>query len=200
MSDRPAIDVSRLPAYAFGHRSILFWGLLAMIILEGMVFAVLIGSYFYLRMYVREWPPGVPPPNPVFGTVNTVLLLVSIVPNIIYKRAAEREDLRRVRIWLLVATAFAIAFVVVRVFEFSALNCKWDTNAYGSVVWTLLGAHSAHLITDLIDTVVLVVLLFTAKIEGKRFVDVSENAFYWYFVVLSWLPIYAVIYWAPRVI
>jgi cytochrome c oxidase subunit I+III len=34
--------------------------------------------------------------------------------------------------------------------------------------------------------------------EGKRFVDVSENAVYWYFVVLSWLPIYAVIYGAPR--
>jgi cytochrome c oxidase subunit I+III len=27
---------------------------------------------------------------------------------------------------------------------------------------------------------------------------VSENALYWYFVVLSWLPIYAVIYLAPR--
>jgi heme/copper-type cytochrome/quinol oxidase subunit 3 len=35
-------------------------------------------------------------------------------------------------------------------------------------------------------------------LEGKRFVDVSENALYWYFVVLSWLPIYAVIYWAAR--
>jgi cytochrome c oxidase subunit I+III len=28
-------------------------------------------------------------------------------------------------------------------------------------------------------------------------VDVSENALYWYFVVGSWLPIYAVIYLAP---
>jgi heme/copper-type cytochrome/quinol oxidase subunit 3 len=42
------------------------------------------------------------------------------------------------------------------------------------------------------------VLLVTGAFEGKRFVDVSENAVYWYFVVLSWLPIYAVIYWAAR--
>ena len=33
--------------------------------------------------------------------------------------------------------------------------------------------------------------------ERPRFVDVSENALYWYFVVWSWLPIYAVVYGAP---
>ena len=37
-------------------------------------------------------------------------------------------------------------------------------------------------------------------IEEKRFVDVEENAVYWYFVVGAWLPIYGVIYWAPRLI
>jgi heme/copper-type cytochrome/quinol oxidase subunit 3 len=45
---------------------------------------------------------------------------------------------------------------------------------------------------------VLTVLMFTGPISQTRFVDVSENAFYWYFVVLSWLPIYALIYFAPR--
>ena len=40
--------------------------------------------------------------------------------------------------------------------------------------------------------------LLAGPIEEKRFVDVSENSLYWYFVVLAWLPIYAVIYIAPR--
>ncbi|HZA94736.1 MAG TPA: cytochrome C oxidase subunit III, partial [Burkholderiaceae bacterium] len=48
------------------------------------------------------------------------------------------------------------------------------------------------------DTAVLAVLMHTGPIEGKRYVDVSENSLYWYFVVFSWLPIYAVIYLAPR--
>jgi hypothetical protein len=59
----------------------------------------------------------------------------------------------------------------------------------------LLGLHTTHLITDAYDTLVLEVLVFTGPLEGKRFVDVSENCGYWYFVVFSWLPIYAVIYW-----
>ena len=41
--------------------------------------------------------------------------------------------------------------------------------------------------------------MFFGRVDEQRFVDVSENALYWYFVVISWLPIYAVIYLAPRV-
>jgi heme/copper-type cytochrome/quinol oxidase subunit 3 len=40
--------------------------------------------------------------------------------------------------------------------------------------------------------------MFTRHVRERRFVDVSEYAFYWYFVVLVWLPVYAVIYWVPR--
>ena len=200
MKNRPGVDVSGLPAYAFGHRSILYWGLLAMIALEGTFFVVLIAAYFYMRQYFDEWPPSVPPPDLTYGTINTVVLLASIVPNIIYKRASEREDLGKVRIWLVVAALFAVVFIVIRVFEFGSLNCSWDTNAYGSVIWTLLGAHSMHLVTDFLDTAVLVVLMFTGPINGKRFVDISENAFYWYFVVAAWIPIYVVIYFGPYLI
>jgi len=200
VNDRSNIDVSNLPAYAFSHRSLIWWGMLGIIVIEGTVFAVLIASYFYLRIYVRDWPPSTPPPNLIYGSVNTLVLVASLVPNYIYKKAAEREDLRGVRIWLVVSIAFAVAFIVIRVFEFPALNCNWDSNAYGSIVWTLLGAHSTHLVTDFLDTVVLTVLMFTGPLEGKRFVDVSENAFYWYFVVLAWIPIYAVIYLVPYLI
>jgi heme/copper-type cytochrome/quinol oxidase subunit 3 len=200
VKERPVIDVSDLPAYAFSHHSTLWWGVLSMIVIEGMVFAVLIATYFYLRQYVSDWPPSLQPPELIYGTINTVVLVASVVPNIIYKRAAEREDLRKVRIWLLASIPFAVAFIVIRAFEFTTLNCRWDTNAYGSIVWVLLGAHTAHLFTDLLDTIVLAVLIFTRPLERKRFVDVSENAFYWYFVVLAWIPIYVIIYFAPYLI
>jgi cytochrome c oxidase subunit III len=50
------------------------------------------------------------------------------------------------------------------------------------------------------DTGVLTALMCIGPIEERRFVDVSENSMYWYFVVLTWLPIAAVIYLAPRLI
>jgi cytochrome c oxidase subunit I+III len=55
-----------------------------------------------------------------------------------------------------------------------------------------------HLLTDAFDSAVLAVLLFTGPLEGKRFGDVAENALYWNFVVAAWVPIYAIVYLAPR--
>jgi heme/copper-type cytochrome/quinol oxidase subunit 3 len=82
--------------------------------------------------------------------------------------------------------------------EFTSLNTMWTTDAYGSIVWLLLGLHTTHIATDVLDTAVLTALMFIGPVEELRFVDVSENSIYWYFVVFAWLPIYGVIYWAPR--
>ena len=63
----------------------------------------------------------------------------------------------------------------------------------------LLVLHTVHVLTDWVDTVVLAALFFTPqKRSMRRFVDVSENSLYWRFVWLTWLPIYALIYWVPR--
>lgn len=198
MSKRVEIDVSRLPGYAFGHHSLMWWGTLGIIVIEGTMFAVVIATYFYLRNFSQEWPPNLQPPDLFWGTLNTFVLLASGIPNQWYKKAAEKEDLRKVRIGLLISIAFALVFLVIRVYEFRALNCSWDTNAYGSAVWMLLGFHTTHLVTDFLDTLVITALMFSDKISGKRFADVSDNAFYWWFVVLAWLPAYVTLYLAPR--
>ncbi|MDB5915912.1 MAG: cytochrome oxidase subunit [Massilia sp.] len=192
-----ALDVAHLPTYVYGARSMMWWGTMGLMLIEGTVFALTIVTYFYLRSHSLTWPVN-RAPDLMWGSVNTFVMLGSLVPNYLAKRAAEREDLGRVRLWICVCLLFALAFLVARVFEFGALGTRWDANAYGSVVWMLLALHTTHLVTDTIDTTVLAVLMFTGPLEGKRFVDVSENAMYWYFVVGSWLPIYAVIYWGAR--
>ena len=198
MSPR-TLDVSALETYAFGHRSLLWWGTIGLVAIEGTAFALLIMSYIYLHGRSTHWPPGgIAPPDLLWGTLNVLVLVASAVPNQLAKRAAERFDLSGARLWVTVCLAFAIVFHVIRAFEFGALNVWWDQTAYGSVVWALLGFHTAHILTDAIDTLVLAVLLFLGKVDECRFVDVSENALYWYFVVLSWLPIYVVIYLVPR--
>jgi heme/copper-type cytochrome/quinol oxidase subunit 3 len=133
-----------------------------------------------------------------WGTLNTAIILVSVVPNQFAKRAAETLNLRGVRIWMIVTLLFGLAFAVIRIYELKHINCRWDQNAYGSIVWLNMGFHTAHVLTDMVDTVVLIALMFIGPIEGRRFVDVSENGIYWDFVVAIWLLIYVVIYWGPR--
>jgi heme/copper-type cytochrome/quinol oxidase subunit 3 len=195
------LDVSQLPPGAFGHRSLMWWGTFGLVLIEGTAFALAIGIYLYLWSHAPEWPPGhTAPPRLLWGTLNTVILLASAIPNQLTKKAAERVDLRGSQRWLLVSLAFGVAFNVVRVFEFPALNVKWNQDAYGSIVWLLLGLHTTHIVTDVIDSAVLAVLMLVGPIEERRFVDVAENSVYWYFVVLTWLPIYALLYWAPRIL
>jgi cytochrome c oxidase subunit 3 len=199
MNGGRVLDVAALPPGAFGSRSLTFWGTLGIVLIESTAFALAMGSYFYLATRSSAWPPnGIAPPDLRWGSLNTIILLLSLIPNELARRAGEHVDLRRVRIWMMVCLAAALAFNVIRAFEFAHLNVSWDRNAYGSIVWLLLGLHTTHIVTDFLDSCVLTVLMFIGPVEEHRFVDVEENAVYWYFVVLAWLPIYGVIYWAPR--
>ena len=199
MTHARTLDVSALPPGAFGSRSLTFWGTLGIVLIESTAFALAIGAYFYLVTRFPAWPPhGAAPPDLRWGTVNTLVLLASLIPNELARRAGEHVDLARVRIWMVVSLLFAVALNIVRVYEFAHLNVMWDRDAYGSIVWLMLGLHTTHIITDFLDSTVLAALMFIGPVEEHRFVDVEENAVYWYFVVLAWLPIYGVIYWAPR--
>src|SRR4051812_6958406 len=97
------IDVSGLPHTVFGAgKSILWWGTMGMVVIEGTFFALLLAAYFYLRTRVNDWPPAQIPPTLTFGTVNLAMALVSLAPNLIVKKVATKLDLRSVRILLTV--------------------------------------------------------------------------------------------------
>jgi len=192
------LDVSGLPTVVFGTRSVTWLGIMGLMAIEGMVFMLTIATYFYLHSRSVEWPPHSNPPDLFWGTLNTVIFVLSAIPNEWYRRRARVGDTRAVQIGLVIMTLIGIAIIVVRYFELLHLNTDWSIDAYGSAVWTLIGLHVVHLLTDTVDTVVLAVLFFTSMIEGKRFMDAAENADYWYFVIVTWIPIYLVIYWAPR--
>jgi cytochrome c oxidase subunit III len=196
---RAAIDLSDLPLHGMGSASLTWWGTLGFMLIEGSGFALVLAVYLYLASLATEWPLGAPPPDLLPGTIITLLLLLSLIPNMLVSRWARQKDLDKVRIGLIVMALLGIAPLVPRGFEFSAMNVLWDSNAYGSITWTLLGLHTTHLITDLVDTLVLSILMFTRHAHNpRRFGDVQDNAMYWNFVVLTWLPIYACLYGIPR--
>jgi len=199
MKQRVVLNLAELPLHGMGSASPTWWGTLAYMLLEGSAFALAIGMYLYLQSLAPAWPIAAPPPALGPGTWVTLILLVSLYPNWLVGRWAKQQSLRKVQWGTAVMTLFGVAPLVVRVFEFRALNIWWDANAYGSILWLLLGLHSVHLITDLADTVVLLVVMFTRHGPNpRRFGDIEDNVLYWNFVVATWIPIYFCIYWIPR--
>jgi cytochrome c oxidase subunit 3 len=199
MEPKFVLDVRDLPDHGFGARSLTWWGTIGMFAIESMTLALGGAAYLYLMMQQPQWPPNTRLPDLSISTAVTVVFLLSLVPNIWLEKRAEKYDLRAVRIGMVVMSLTGAVLVAMRLYEFSHLNVRWDWNAYGSAVWGLLGLHTVHVVTDLVDTIVLATLLFTPQgAKARRFVDTAENAMYWNFVVIAWLPVYGIIYWVPR--
>jgi cytochrome c oxidase subunit 3 len=199
MKQQAALDLSKLPLHGAGTASLTWWGTLAFMLLEGTAFALVIAIYLYLESLAPEWPLGAPAPDLLPGMLVTLVLLASLVPNALTNRWAKRQNIAKTRLGMVVMSVLGIIPLIIRVFEFPALHISWDSNAYGSILWVMLGLHTTHLITDLADTLVLAVLMFSGHGQNRRrFGDVQDNAMYWNFVVLTWLPLYVCIYWIPR--
>jgi cytochrome c oxidase subunit III len=197
---RSTADLSELPTVTFGPKSLMWWGTLGFMVIEGWTTALLVASYLYLRQNYEAWPPlRTPYPSLLIPTINLAILLVSIVPAMLVARAAKRLDEPAVKRWLLVTCVMVIPTLVIRWWELWALNTRWDTTAYGSAAWMIVGFHTSLLLLDIMDTIGLTLFYFMKRMPVKTFSDATDNSFYWYFTVGIWIPIYLIVYVGPRI-
>lgn len=192
-------SLADLPEHADGSRHLVWWGNLGFMAIEGMGFALAAAAYLYLMSRGDSWPPpGDSLPSLGWSGVFTAALILSEVPNLWILRQAKAKDERRVRRGMALATLIGVLLLILRGFELAHLNVRWDADAYGSVVWLLLVLHTTHVATELGDTAVQTLWLYTHEIGDAQFADVEDNANYWSFVVATWLPLYGLVYWLPR--
>jgi heme/copper-type cytochrome/quinol oxidase subunit 3 len=200
-SKQPRIigDLSGLPNSASGADNIVWWGNIGFMLIEGTGFVLAIGAYLFLSSRSLHWPPpGDPLPKLLWSGIFTAGLLASALPNLWVKRRAHAHDAAGVRIGVLIMAVIGLMLLALRGFEISVLAPTWHQDAYGSVVWMLIILHTSHILTDWGDTVVQALWLFTHRIGDDQFSDVEDNCNYWSFVVIAWVPIYAIVYWLPR--
>jgi heme/copper-type cytochrome/quinol oxidase subunit 3 len=203
MTDRIDIeivgDLAGLPDSASGPSHLVWWGNIGFMLIEGTGFALAAAAYLYLKTQAPTWPPaGDALPGLLWSGLFTGGLFLSALPNIYVLHCAKSKNLAGVRWGTLAMAVLGMALLVPRAFEFSHLGVAWYTDAYGSAVWLLLVLHTSHVVTDLGDTIVLGAWLFTHDVGDDQLADVEDNANYWSFIVLCWLPIYGLIYWLPR--
>jgi cytochrome c oxidase subunit 3 len=191
-------NVNELPTYGFGSQSGPWWGAMAFIALEGMGFAIAIAAYLYLYAVNPKWPLNSPPPDLWPGTLrpSSSFSASSRTSSQTAWRTSARSARRAHRPRHHVPDRTGLA-------GDPRLRIRASQHAMGSgrlwlVVWLVLALHTTHLATDVGDTIVLTVLMFTRHATPRRFSDVTDNVFYWNFVVLAWLPLYVLLDWVPR--
>ena len=192
---RPVIDVSELPATAFGPRDPLWWGAMLLIAIEGTMLVLLAIAYFYVRDRTDPFPPArIGRDVAWIATLEVALWIASLAPQHRATVAARRGDLRGMRRGLIAAVVLAAAACAVRLWLFDRLPFAWDAHAYGSVVWGLLGVQWVHGLTALGEDLTFVVLLFVGPVEDKHRVDVEVSSLLVYFVVAGAVLIWAVVF------
>ena len=192
-------DLSGLPESARGAAGLAWWSNLCFMLIEGTGFALAAGAYLYLQSQSPAWPPtGDRLPSLDWSSAFTICLLVSIVPNLWVAAKARAKDERGVRLGVFSMTVVGAGLLALRGYELVHLNVHWAHDAYGSMTWLLMLLHTTHVITDLAETAVLSLWLTSHEVGDDQFADVENNCIYWNFVVVAWLPVYALVYWAPR--
>jgi heme/copper-type cytochrome/quinol oxidase subunit 3 len=195
---RVVADVSALPRNVFGHRALMWWGTMGFIIIEGTTLFICAVSYFYLRRNFATWPPQhIYRPALAIPTIQALLMLGSIFPMRAVDRAAKRMDLEAVRRGMLICSGLIVLMTVLRGFEFGALKVRWDTSAYGSAAWATLVAHGTLLLLEMAETLAITLLLFGPEVEDRDLSGVNDNALYWYFLTLAWIPLYVIVFLTP---
>lgn len=199
MSTANVIDVSRLSRYNFGAQAPLWWGFIAMILIESCVIATLVASYFYLKLGSVSWPPGgTAQPEVLLPTINTFLLLTSSVTMHWADKSIDRGEQRGLVYGLVISTVLAIVFLSIKAYEYSGLSYNWSTHSYGSIVWGISAFHSAHVFSIVLKTTVIIYLAIRGYFTQQRRLGITVNGLYWHFVVAAWIPLYFVLYWSPR--
>lgn len=198
-SPRGGMDVSVLPTSAFGTKNITWWGTIGFMVVEGTTILLCLATYFYLRRNFDAYPPaGTPQPSMLLPTINLVVMLASL-PLVRYADgAAKKKDLRGVLRSTGALLVFGAVILVLRAFELDALDVRWDSNAYGSAVWFTLGFHTTLLLIDFGESLLIFLIFALGKHEEKHWPDVSDDVFYWMFVVLIWIPVYLSIFLLPQ--
>jgi cytochrome c oxidase subunit III len=161
-----------------------WWGMAVFVATETALFGTLIASYFFLRAKAGEWPPqGVEPPSLLLPLLLTAALVATSVPMQLSLMSLRRGRTGIGRLFLAAALAVQAAYLGIQLALYADDLGKFtpQQDAYGSIYFTLLGAHHAHVFVGILLTLWLQLRLATG-LTRYRLTAGQAITFYWHFV------------------
>jgi heme/copper-type cytochrome/quinol oxidase subunit 3 len=161
-----------------------WWGAALLVATETALFGSLIATYFFLANQAPSWPPqGIEDPKPALPLALTAALVLTTVPMYLAARAARAGRMRSARRWVLPALAVQCGYLATQVVLFSDDLSKFSPrdSAYGSIYFTMLAVHHAHVLVGVLLSAWLLTRL-ASRLTNYRIIAVQVVALYWYFV------------------
>ncbi len=175
-----------------------------------MFFAALFAAYFTIRSVSPElWAQETAKLNIPFSTVNTLILVSSSVTCQMGVFAAEHGRVGRtgsllnikgwgLREWFILTYVLGAIFIGGQALEYAELihhGVTIPSSAYGSMFYLTTGFHGLHVTGGLIAFLFVLGRTYVARrFTHEQAVSAIVTSYYWHFVDVVWIGLFAAIY------
>ena len=149
-----------------------------------------------------NWPPvGVETFDPFhLPLINTLILLLSGTTVTWAHHALQHDDRSGAKLGLFVTILLGMAFTALQVFEYSHAQFSFDGTLYGSAFFMATGFHGAHVVIGTLFLIVCLLRMLTGGMSAKKHLGFEFAAWYWHFVDVVWLFLFAFVYVTPYLV
>ncbi len=186
------------PIVQLHHR----YGMLLFIASEVMFFAAFFWAFFDSSLFPKEatgfvWPPkGISPFDPFhLPLFNTLILLLSGTTVTWAHHALIEGDRKGLVQGLMLTVLLGVIFSCVQAFEYMHASFGFKDGIYPTTFYMATGFHGFHV---MVGTIFLFVCLMRARkghFTPEQHFGLEAAAWYWHFVDVVWLFLFACIYW-----
>ena len=179
------------------------YGFIMFIMSEVMFFSAWFWSFFKHAMYPMatfsegQWPP---PSIETFDPwhlplINTLILLCSGCAATWAHHALAHENNRKdLKNGLILAIVLGAIFTVLQAYEYSHAAFGFSGNIYGANFFMATGFHGFHVVIGTIFLFVCLMRVLAGHFTPERHVGFEAAAWYWHFVDVVWLFLFAAVY------
>ena len=165
---------------------------------EIMVFGGLIGSYILSRIAAGGWMAERAHVNTRIAIINTIVLVTSSFTIVKAHAAAEADDRRRTRHFMLATVLLGCTFLCIKGFEYSREiehGFTPATSLFWSFYYTMTGLHGLHVLIGIIINFALFLAVGGAGWPRVKH-RIEYAGLYWHFVDVVWIFLFPLLYLA----
>ena len=143
------------------------------------------------------WPPaGIETFDPWhLPLINTLILLCSGAAATWAHHAIAHENNRKDLVnGLIISILLGILFTIFQVYEYTHAAFSFSGNIYGANFFMATGFHGFHVIVGTIFLAVCLFRAFKGHFTPESHIGFEAAAWYWHFVDVVWLFLFAAIY------
>ena len=161
----------------------------------------------YFHAFPEDFAKGGKELNRIFGTANTLVLLISSFTVAASITAVQRRKKGQAIGLLIFSLLCGLAFLVNKYFEWGAkfhhdlypnsdllLDSDPGFNIFFGLYYTITGLHGLHVIIGMVLLAISLGLVIRNKVTDQRYAMLENSGLYWHLVDLIWIYVFPLFY------